>query len=131
MREVPSILTVVDPSIPALRISSGGTTPEKGKVLFTVEFGNADIGDAWLASARASLEKTGLVREGCAMEEIHHFRGKTLPDFRFSMLEGYHRAKTQLAASGLEKVAFTGALQSLHSDAFNDHIVQGLYYGSR
>jgi hypothetical protein len=124
LRWAPSLLNIVDPEIPALRVSSGGRG-NPGTHLLTVEMRH-DLSQGEIApAALQSLERTGLLTPGA---EVHVVMSADAPSFPLPTVESLGRfVSGQRALAALEVDAeVVGGAAGFGVDALGEQIIQGL-----
>jgi hypothetical protein len=122
----PSVLMVVDPEIPAFRISTGGVTPRPGRVLFTVELSHLVDADRVAATASDVLRRTGLVRPGAPTDVVAEYRGLAFTAPTRVNHERFDVARARLSELG-SRATIIGGGSTYGADSLNEQSIQGLY----
>lgn len=120
----PSLLNIVDPEIPALRVSSGGRGAP-GTQLLTIELRH-DLPEREIASAAvSSLIRTGVVG---ADAELHVVMSAAAPTFAVptqKTFEDFARAQDAVATLEID-AEIVGGAAGFAADALGEQIIQGL-----
>jgi len=120
----PSLLNVVDPDVPAVRVSAGGRGAP-GTALLTVELRH-DVAEADIAEAATrSLARVGLVGPDADLNVVMSAAAPTFALPTADTLEAFERARGALAALGLDALVVGGAAD-FGADALGEQIVHGL-----
>jgi hypothetical protein len=119
-----SLLNVVDPDIPALRISSGGRGAP-GTQLLTVELRHDLPEDEIAPAALASLLRTGVVDPDAELEVVMSAAASTFALPTRAAAEAFTDARNALDALELDAVVVGGAA-AFGADALAEQIIQGL-----
>lgn len=121
---VPSVLTIVDPDIPAMRVSSGGRGLP-GRRLLTVELRH-DLPEEEMAGAAVdALERCGVVREDADLDVVMAAAAPTFPLPTADNVAAFAAARAAFDAAALDAVVVGGAAD-FAADALGEQIVQGL-----
>ena len=124
VRQVPSVLSIVDPEIPALRVSAGGSGLP-GRQLLTVELRHdlpqEEIGEA----ALRSLAATGLLTDDAEPEVVMAAAAPTFPLPTAENVAAFADARAAFDSRGLDAVLVGGAAD-FAADALGEQIIQGL-----
>ena len=117
-----STLTVCDPKLPVLRISSAGTTG--GRHCFAVEFGHLPHCPE---IAVAALRQVGVVRAGGMAKPVHQATGRAQIAPTPANRRHFEDARTCLAAF---RGVLLGGLRRFMFDSLNDQITDALFFGA-
>lgn len=128
--ELPAVTHVVDPEVPALRVTTGGAGAPDGHRLLCVELRHDSDPEDAAALVRASLERTGMVREGATIALLDAVAAKTFPVPTRRTVEGFAEAASRLAALGLD-AEVVGPGCGLPGDYLNEQIAAGLACAAR
>jgi hypothetical protein len=121
---VPSVLTIVDPHIPALRVSSGGSGAP-GTQLLTVELHHDLPMEQIATAAQHALLRIGVVAHSAKLHEVLSAAAPTFPVPSAANVAVFARAQQRLAALGLD-AEIVGGASDFGADALGEQIVQGL-----
>ena len=121
---LPALVHVPDPDIDAFRISPGDP-PASGRRALTLEMRH-DLPEEHVADAvRRAVVATGLVREGAAVEVVHHLAGPAMPDPGPAAQAAFAAARARLNRAALDAEVVGGAA-AFGADSFNEQVIQGL-----
>jgi phytoene dehydrogenase-like protein len=121
---VPSLLNVVDPEIPALRVSSSGRGAP-GAQLLTVELRHDLPEDEIAGAAIGALRRTGLLAQDADSHAVMSAAASTFALPTRENAELFARAHAALAGLELDAEIVGGACD-FGADALGEQIVQGL-----
>jgi hypothetical protein len=124
LRWAPSLLNIVDPEIPALRVSSGGRGAA-GTHLLTVEMRHDLAQDAIAPAALESLKRTDLLTPGAEVHVVMSAAAPTFPLPTADSVAQFASAQRTLAALQLN-AEIVGGAADFGADALGEQIVQGL-----
>jgi NAD(P)-binding Rossmann-like domain len=124
LAEVPSLVNVVDPEIPAVRVSSSGRGAP-GTRLLTVEMRHDLLEEEIGRWAIAALHRTGLLREGADAHVAMSAAAATFPLPTRENAERFAHAQAAFAELGLDAEVVGGGTD-FGADALGEQIVQGL-----
>lgn len=122
----PSVVMVVDPEVPAFRISTGGVSPKPGRVLFTVELSHSVDAARVAATACDVLRVVGLVRPGAPMDVVADHRGLAFTAPTRVNHRRFDAARQRLAETGT-RATIIGGCSTFGADSLNEQSIQGLY----
>jgi hypothetical protein len=85
-----------------------------------------DLPAEHLADAvRRAVVATGLVREGAAVDVVHHLAGPAMPDPGPAARAAFATARARLNDAALDAEVVGGAA-AFGADSFNEQVIQGL-----
>jgi hypothetical protein len=117
---LPGFLHVVEPSLDAFRITPGERTGAARTLCVELRH---DVRDA--AAVRASLERTGILREGAPLTELGTFAGPTFTAPTAESVRRFEAARDAYAERGIDAIVIGGA-NAFGADTFNEQVMQGL-----
>jgi hypothetical protein len=122
--DLPSLLSIPDPTLAAARVSSGGVG-RPGHAILTVELRHDLDEDQIVDAARSSVQRLGILRPGAHMQDVRNgsVRSFTLPTADNAHL--FARAAAQLSESHLD-IEIVGAATAFGADTLGENIIQGL-----
>jgi hypothetical protein len=122
---LPGYVHVVDPDVPAYRITPGELDAATGIRVLCVEL-SCDVPEDLAAQrAREALERVGIVGEEAPMQDLGVFAGPTFTDPTADTVERHGRAVARLHELGL-RASVVGGAQAFGFDSFNEQVIQGL-----
>ncbi len=120
----PSLVHAPENDVPAFRFSqSGDDAPDVRAWCFELRHDTrpADVE----AAVRASLELTGVLREGAPVRMLHQLTGPAFPDPSHREAAAFAAARAEFEAVGLDAEVVGGAT-AFGADSFNEQVIQGL-----
>lgn len=125
LQALPGFVHVLDPDVPAYRITPG-ERDDAGRRVLCVELAHDVAQDVAASTAAAVLEQVGIVHHGARTIVLGVFAGPTFTDPTQANLERFEAARAGLDALRLPALVVGGAAV-FGSDAFNEQVVQGLH----
>lgn len=120
----PSLVHVPREDVPAFRFSQSGDDAP-GARAWCFELCHDTRPDDVEAAVRASLELTGVLREGAPLRMLHQLTGPAFPDPSHREGAAFAAARAELEAAGLDAEVVGGA-SAFGADSFNEQVIQGL-----
>jgi hypothetical protein len=122
---LPGFLHVIDPDVPAYRVTPGARDADRGSRVVCVELAHDVDRAAAPATARDVLERVGVVAEGVPVHDLGAFSGLSFTDPTADSVERHAHAARAWQELEIDALVTGGAL-AFGVDSFNDQVVQGL-----
>jgi hypothetical protein len=125
LTELPGFVHVLDPGVPAYRITPGERGDDGVRVV-CVELAHDVAAEDAAATAVGVLHTTGLLREGAAGSDLGVFSGPTFTDPTAANVARHAAALATWRDLRADAVVVGGA-ESFGADSFNEQVLQGLH----
>jgi hypothetical protein len=122
---LPGFVHVLDPDVPAYRVTAGALDEATGTRVLSVELGHDVPSDEAGATARRVVERLGLLAAGAPVRELAVFAGPTFTDPTADTVERHAAAVRRWEEFDVDAVVVGGAL-AFGYDSFNEQVLQGL-----
>jgi hypothetical protein len=126
---IESLVHVLMPENPVLRVSTGGRAATTDHRLLCVELRHDVADDALAGAATDGLTAAGLLREGAAVTSVMAAARPTFVAPTAATRDDFERARSAFADLGLDVEVLGGGL-GLGADQLNEQIIQGLRTGA-
>jgi hypothetical protein len=128
--QLPGVVHVLDPAVPAYRVTPGERDASTGARVLCVELCHDIATEGAVATAAAAVRRIGLVREGAAVRGLTAVAAPA-----FSDPTAQNRARHEAAWAAWRELDLTavvvGGAQAFGYDSFNEQVVQGLQVAER
>ncbi|MGY1820328.1 hypothetical protein [Geodermatophilus sp. SYSU D00079] len=122
---LPGFVHVLDPDVPAYRVTAGALDEATGTRVLCVELAHDVPPDEAGATARRVVERVGLCADGAPVRELAVFAGPTFTDPTADTVERHAAAVRRWDELDVHATVVGGALAHGY-DSFNEQVLQGL-----
>jgi hypothetical protein len=127
---LPGVVHVLDPAVPAYRVTPGERDASTGARVLCVELCHDVATDAAVATAAEVVRRTGLVREGAGVRGLTAVAAPAFTDPTAGNRSRHDAAWASWRERDWPAVVVGGA-QAFGYDSFNEQVVQGLQAAER